>query len=217
MNVGDIVTRVRRIFGDDAAVQLDNADIIRWINDGQIEIVKRNEGALQKTSFINLVANQAQYTMPTDLLILRALRYRFTDMLSFNRLKYMNMQQFDESIDGWDGNAFTTGNPSFFTMDEGKALLFPIPSQSVTSGLKVLYNQQPVDVDDIADTISLPLIYHNTLVKYCLWCASLLDEDHEPALMYKNDFTADVDLLMTRETTEATNTYPVITTLEYDL
>jgi len=217
MIVSDIVTRVRRTFGDDAAVQVDNADIIRWINDGQVEIVKRNDGALQKTSYINLVASQAQYTMPTDLLILRALRYKFTDMLSFNRLKYMNMQQFDESIDGWDGNAYTTGNPSFFTMDEGKALLFPIPNQAATSGLKVLYNQKPTDVAILSDALSLPIIYHNTLMKYCMWQASLLDEDHEPALMYKNDFHDDMNLLITRETTEATNTYPTITTLDVDL
>lgn len=217
MNVGDIITRVRRTFGDEAAVQVSDDDVIRWVNDAQIEIVRQNDGALQKTDYVNLVANQSQYTMPSDLLILRTLRYKYASMLSYSTLKYKNMQQFDDSVDGWDGNAFSSGDPQFFTMFEGKVMLFPIPSTSATNGLKVLYNQKPTDVVDSTSTPSLPLIYHSTIVKYCLWQASMLDEDHEVAVMHQGNFVSDVKLMMTRETTEATATYPSITTLEYDL
>ncbi len=137
-------------------------------------------------------------------------------MLSFSALKFKNMQQFDDSIDGWDGNAYTSGFPQFFTMYEGKVILFPLPDRSNTNGIKVLYNQKPVDVTAGGDSLALPLIYHNTILKYCMWQASLLDEDHDPALMYKNNFDSDMNLLRTRETTEATATYPTITVLEYD-
>lgn len=216
MIVQDIITRVRRIFGDDAAVQVTDADVIRWINDGQIEIVKHNDAALQKTAFVNLVLGQAGYTLPADLLILRSLRYKYTDMLSYSALSYKSMQQFDESIDGWDGAAYTNGSPVFFTSFEGTVTLFPVPDKASVNGLKVLYNQKPADVVSLADAIPLPLIYHNTLVKYCMWQASLLDEDHEPGLMYKSDFTDDMSLLMGKETADPVATYPVITVLEYD-
>lgn len=216
MNVQDVVTRVRRVFGDEAAVQVTDTDIIRWINDGQIEIVKSNDGALQKTGLVNLVANQSQYTMPADLFILRSLRYKFSDMLSFSSLKYKNMQEFDDSIDGWDGSAYTTGSPIFFTQYEGYALLFPTPDKSNVGGLKVLYNQKPTDVTTLSDALALPLIYHNTVFKYCMWQASLLDEDHEPAMMYRGDFQDDMSKLMTRETTDPTDKYHTITVLEYD-
>lgn len=217
MIVSDVITRVRRTFGDEAAVQVQDADIIRWINDGQVEVIKNNDGALQKTGYINLVANQAQYTLPTDLMILRSLRYKYPDMLSYTRIMYKNMQQFDESIDGWDGTTYSTGNPAFFTMYEGLAILFPIPDTSVISGLKVLYNQKPADVTVIGDALALPLIYHNTIVKYCMWQASLLDEDHEPGLMYRNDFQTDLDTLKTRETIDPIDTYSTITVLFDDI
>lgn len=217
MIVSDVVIRVRRTFGDDAAVQVDDDDIIRWINDAQVEIVKKNDGALQKSGFINLVANQATYTLPTDMLILRSLRYKFSDMPSYLSLKYKNLQQFDETIDGWDGTGFSAGHPIVFTMDEGKATLFPTPEQASTNGLKVLYNQTPTVVDDLNDALSLPLIYHNTIVKYCMWQASLLDEDHEPAMMYQTNFQDDTQLLRNRETTDPTSTYRTITVLEDDL
>lgn len=154
--------------------------------------------------------------MPADMFILRALRYKFSDMLAFSAIKYKNMQEFDESIDGWDGTAYTPGHPQFFTVYEGSAILFPTPDQSMTSGLKVLYNQKPTDVDDLLDSLALPLIYHNTILKYCMWQASLLDEDHEPAEMYKAHFDNDMTRLQTRETQEATATYPTITVLDWD-
>lgn len=217
MIVSDIIIRVRRTFGDEAAVQVTDADIIRWINDGQIEVVKHNEGALQKSDLVDIVVNLSTYTMPTDLLILRSLRYKFSSMQSFARLRYKSLQEFDELIDGWDGSLYGTGSPQYFTVDEGRVVLFPTPDQSAIDGLKVLYNQKPVDVVNTGDAISLPLIYHNTIVKYCMWQASLLDEDHEPAMMYKSDFTDDTNLLITRETTEATATYKTITVMEEDM
>lgn len=213
----DVITRVRRTFGDEAAVQVVDDDVIRWLNDGQIEIIKHNDGALQKTDLIDLVAGQAQYTLPTDFLILRSLRYKYTSSLSFVSIRYKNMQEFDNSIDGWDGAAYSTGNPQFFTMYEQKVILFPIPDQSAVDGLKVLYNQKPADIVSISDPLGLPLIYHNTLVKYCLWQASLLDEDHEPGMMYRSDFQTDVDALRNRETTDPIDKYQTITVLEEDL
>lgn len=216
MNTQDVITRVRRIFGDDAAVQVTDADVMRWINDGMVEIIKHNEGALQKTDLIDLVAGQSQYSLPTDFLILRSLRFKYTDMLSFSIIRYKSMQEFDESIDGWDGTGYGTARPQFFTMYEDAVTLFPTPDTSVTDGLKILYNQKPTDVTGLSDTLSLPLIYHNTVVKYCLHQASLLDEDHEPALMYKTDFNTDVKVLSNNETSDPIATYPTITVLELD-
>ena len=217
MIVSDIVVRVRRIFGDEAAVQVTDDDIMRWINDGQVEVIKNNDGALQKTDLLDLVATQSVYTLPTDMFILRSLRYKYTDMSSFSALRYKNMQEFDDSVDGWDGTLYSNAHPLYFTMYEGSVTLFPTPDQSATDGLKVLYNQKPTDVNDVTDVLSLPLIYHNSIVKYCMWQASLLDEDHQPAVMYQGNFQEDMDKLKARETTDTVERYQTITTLDCDL
>lgn len=216
MIVSDVITRVRRTFGDEAAVQVQDADIIRWINDAQLEIVKRNDSALQETSFMDLVANQSTYTMPTTLLIIRTLRYKYTNMVSFNKIRYASLQQFDEIVDGWDGTAFGVGAPIYYTMDKGQVILFPTPDQSATGGLKILHNKRPTDVVLTSDALSLPLIYHNSIFQYCMWQASLLDEDHDPAIMYQSNFMDDMRELSNSDTKEDTNTYPVITVLEFD-
>jgi hypothetical protein len=215
--VSDIVIRVRRVFGDEAAVQIVNDDIIRWINDAQIEIVKNNEDALPQTTLLNLVANQATYALPADLLILRSLRYKLPGMLSFSNLRYKNMQEFDDSVDGWDGTVYGPSSPQFFTKYAGDVILFPTPDTAMTGGLKVLYNQKPTDIALLSDTLALPALYNNTIFKYCMWQASLLDEDHEPALMYQNNFQTDLETLANSEASDPVATYPTITTLIDDM
>lgn len=217
MIVSDVIMRVRRIFGDEAAVQVTDDDIIRWVNDAQYEIVKNNDSALQKTDFVSLVNGQSTYVLPTDLLLLRSLRFKYTDMLSYSALRFKNMQEFDDSIDGWDGAVYLSAPPCFFTMYEGKAILFPTPDQSVTNGLKVLYSQKPTDVVLTSDTLTLPLIYHNTIVTYCLWQASLLDDVNESAVMYKGTFQDDATRLTTNKTSDPVEKYHTITVLEDDL
>lgn len=217
MNVQDIVTRVRRRFGDEAAVQVSNEDVIRWINDAQVEIVKNNDTALEKTEFIDLVAGQSQYDLPVDFLVLRSLRFKYSSMESYRNLRYKSMQQFDETMDGWDGTQYENSHPLYFTLYENKCVLFPTPDESNTDGIKVLYNYKPPDVTTLSDSLSLPLLYHNTVDTYCMWQASLLDEDFEPAIMYRNNFQNDLDVLKNKETKDPVATYPVITVMELDL
>lgn len=217
MITSDIIIRVRRVFGDEAAVQVTDDDILRWINDAQIEVIKNNEDALPATGLIDLVANQSTYALPTDLLILRSLRFKVPGMLSFSNLRYKNMQEFDDSIDGWDGTAFGSASPVYFTKYDGNVILFPTPDTAMVGGLKVLYNQKPTDVTLTSSPLALPILYHNTIFKYCMWQASLQDEDHEPALMYQNNFKTDLNTLSNTETSDPVATYPTITTLEFDM
>lgn len=217
MNVQDVITRVRRLFGDEAAVQVTNDDVIRWINDAQVNIVRQNDGALQTSTTMNLVANQSTYALPADLFILRSLRYKFSSMQSYSSLNYKSMQEFDDAIDGWDGNAFGSGYPVFFTKYDNSVTLFPTPQEASVAGLKILYSAQPTVVDDVADTFSLPLIYHDTILQYCMWQASLMDEDHEVGMIYKAEFQEGVDKLAIRENSDPTQFYQTITTLAEDM
>ena len=65
MNVGDVLTRVRRTFGDEAGIQITQDDVIRWINDAQREAVMQNEGLLQKVGYVASTADTQEYTLPT--------------------------------------------------------------------------------------------------------------------------------------------------------
>jgi hypothetical protein len=214
--VSDIITRVRRKFGDESAVQVTDADLIRWINDGQRQIVLKNETLLEKTSVADSIVNQQEYTLPADLLILKFVQYRESDTSAYKRLRGMTITDFNEHIDGWADGGVAEGVPQIYTLHMGKIICYPTPGSAITAAFKIYYNRAPVDVTLTSDTPDLPLLYHDTLVSYCLQQAYELDEDPESATGEADKVIQDIDLLRTREDWKVQERYPVITILVED-
>lgn len=138
MNVQDVVTRVKRTFGDEAGVQITDADLIRWINDAQEEISLTNQGLMETTATANVVANQAEYNLPADFSVLRSLKHKGL------RLRSMSFAEFNEYIDGYSSTpGFGTGTPDVFMVWENKITLFPTPSTTLTAGISIFYMKHP--------------------------------------------------------------------------
>lgn len=217
MNVSEIQTWVKRQFGDESGVQITDADIIRWINSGQREIVRDNEGLLEKVGLANAVAAQQEYSLPVDLLILRSISYKDTGTTSYFKLKGLAFSEYNEYIDGFDGSSFHNGVPTHYTVYAGKIILFPIPSTALLNAIKIYYNKSPVDVAAGSDVPELPVLYHESLAKYCLQQAYLLDEDPETAALQGQSLANDLATLRGRDTWKAQERYPTITVLIEDL
>lgn len=217
MIVSDIMTRIRRKFGDESAVQVTDADIIRWINDGQREIVLKNEILLEKTAVTSSVVGQQEYVLPVDLLILKFIQYKESAGTAYYKLRGLTPVQFNEYIDGWNDGGVARGVPQVFTIFSGKIIAFPTPTTAVTDGFKIYYNRSPVDVALSSDTPDLPSTYHGTLVKYCMQQAYELDEDMESASMEVAKVAEDIDLLRGREDWKTQETYPTISVCVEDL
>lgn len=216
MIVSDILTSVKRQFGDESGVQVTDTDIIRWINDGQRHIVKVNEGLLEKVATSNSVAKQQQYALPVDCLILKSISYQATGDPSYFKLKGFSLNEFNEYIDGWDGNIYQPGTPTCFTIFAGNIDFFPIPDISVANGIKIYYTRKPVDVVLSSDTPDLPDLYHEPLVKFCLLRAYELDSDYYNINLKNTDFQQDLELLRGRLDWKQQEVYPSITILSED-
>lgn len=217
MIVSDVMTRVRRSFGDESGVQITDADLIRWINDGIRELVKHNETLLQTIAVANLVALQQEYTLPEDLLILNTITIKPDGWQSFLPLKAYSFAQFNQMVDSWDGTQQPPDSPSVYTRYANKLILFPVPAKSLTNALKIYYNRQPVDVTNSADPLDIPIQYHETLVKYCQSQAYEMDEDWDAAQLKDAATSSDIALLRGREDWNIQEHYPVITIREEDL
>lgn len=217
MIVSDIMTRVKRQFGDESGVQVTDDDIIRWINDGQRRIVMHNEGLLETTALANLTQGTQDYDLPVDLLIFRALALKVNGDTTFRHIKGLDFAKFNEYIDGWDGESQSQGVPLVYTLFAGKIRFYPVPDQSVTSGIKIYYNRKPTDVSSGSDSIDLPLLYHETVATYCLQQAHEMDEDYDAAGMKASELSTDLTTLRGREEWKDQETYPTITVLPEDL
>jgi hypothetical protein len=217
MNVADIRTRVKRNFGDESGVQITDDDITRWINDGQRQIVLQNEGLLEKTATANCTVNIQEYSLPSDILILRAVHFKYTGEESYFWLRGYSLNEFNEYIDGWDGSTFNKGRPLCYTVYAGQLKVFPIPDTTITSAFKIYYTRSPVDVSGPTDTPDLPILYHESLVKYCLTQAYEIDEDWTASEQKAAELATDLKLLRGREDWKKQETYPLITVLDEDI
>lgn len=217
MLVSDVKTRVKRKFGDEANVQIDEADVVRWINDAQRDIVMKNETVLQTTSTTNAVAAQQDYTLPTDLLVLRSVHFKLTGNPSYYRLEGMSFGEFDEQINGWEGTLYGPGTPTVYTTYGGVIKVFPIPVSSGTNNFKLYYSRQPVDVVNDSDSIDLPLAYHNSVVDYCMAQAYEMDEDWNSANNSNATYDTRIKLNKEREQWGNHEFYPRINVQNEDL
>lgn len=217
MNLGEIRTRVQRIFGDESGVQITNEDVVRWLNDAQRNIVLENENLLQTTAFTSGVAAQQEYTLPADLLILRGISYKSPSDVSYVKLMGLDRPKFDEYIGGWDGSAYAQGTPLCYFVWDNKIEVFPIPEVASANGFKIWYNRKPTDVVADVDIPSIPEIYHMTLVDMCLSSAYEMDEDWDSVSNKGQQINASVKLLRGREDWKVQETYPVITVRAEDM
>jgi len=217
MIVSDIKTLVKRQFGDESGVQVTDADILRWINDGQRTMVKQNEGLLETTALSTFTIDVQEYALPADLLIFKALALKPQGQTTYTHIKGLAFSKFNEYIDGWDGDTVNRGCPVVYTLFAGQIRLFPIPDHTATNGIKIYYNRKPTDMVVDGDTIDLPLLYHEAVANYCLQKAFEMDEDYEAAGMKSSEISNDLTTLRGRDDWKEQETYPVITVLQEDL
>jgi len=216
MNLGEAKTRLRRTFGDESSVQVTDADIVRWVNDGQREVVMQNPSLLEKITTANIVAAQDQYTYPTDMRQLRSLSYKSTSSPTYIKMQGMSLQEFDQYMDGWDGDLYGRSDPLVYCTFANLINVFPTPQSNATAGLKLYYFRQPVDLVNDSDIIDLPVGYHSAIVEYCLKMAYELDEDWTSVGNKAQEFNAAVSGQRNQEKDNSEDSYKRITVMRED-
>lgn len=207
MIVSDVITRVQRQFGDEASVQIDESDIIRYINDACREIVLQND-MLQATGTMDSVAGTNSYNFPSDMISVRSIYYDNKKLKAFKRTEY------DEYINETDPDEDQTGIPWLFTRWGSQFLLYPRPDS--VQQIKLLYQQRPATVTAEGDTVPVPDEYFSRVVEYCLQQAYQTDEDWEAANQMNSQFSDGLARLKEHETIATTEFYPSITVLADD-
>ena len=204
--VQEIVDHVKRQFGDEASVQITDADIIRWINAGQIEILNKNP-VLKTQAVTDVVADQVIYTLP-DILFIQTVMYN-------NRP--IEQKSFQEAQEYILKDALPQGPPTLWWEYGGNINLYPTPTEALVNGLTIYYVKLPAVVTAGADAIELPDRYYNTLVNYVMAQAYEQDDDWTASGNKVSQFEAGMNVLAEEQSPNNRNTYPTITVLPEDM
>lgn len=208
--VNDVLTAVKRQFGDEAAIQVTDADIIRWINSAQDEIFRLNEPVKSSTTTA-LVAGQGAYTFPPGIRILRV-QSVYTNGIP---IPQRGVQEAEDFILDVDPTQSSTGDPQFWWEWAGSINLYPKPATASATGLRLNYIAYPARVTTGADTLGVPDVYYNRVLEYCMQQAYELDENFQAADVKAAQFNQNL-LSSIGKDQVSPNVYPTITVLEED-
>jgi hypothetical protein len=205
--VQDVITRVLRQFGDEASVQIENADIIRWINDCAKEVAVQNDLG-QTTAIQSSVIGQNLYTLQSDTLAIRSIYY------DKKKLDFYARTEYDAYVNTVDPKEDQSGTPILYTRHVNDILLYPKPD--AVKDIKVWYFQRPTQVVNTTDTLPFAEEYHLRIVEYCLQQAYQTDEDWDAAERMKGQFDDGMTRLKQLEDADDEEFYPTITVLPDD-
>jgi hypothetical protein len=203
----DVADRVRTIFGDTSGSQVTDAMLIRWINDGQLEIVNNNP-VLKAVKYTNFVAGQTEYTFPTD-----AVQFIEAVYVSGRPVKNVSPQEFREYILAQDPTLDATSEyPDIWYERAGVITFYPKPQTSYTNGLKLEYVKTPTAVTSIStvQVLSIPDRYLNQLVNYVLAQALETDENYTAADRVRSQFREGLDRMNLKENVSQIDSYPSV-------
>lgn len=204
--VGDVLRSVKRTFGDESAVQLEDADIVGWINDAQLDIVSKN-GVLKAKSTLVATPGQSEYSMPD-------LNIHKVDAIHFQgaRIPNISIAQAQEFQIMGDSSKIG-GSPQGWYEWAGKITFYP--ATDVAANIEVFFTARPALVDSTKTTkLGLPDKYFTSIVDYVLARAYEMDEDWTASQAKNTQFDTKVNLMGEEERTAQNMTYSVITLID---
>lgn len=190
--VSEIVTYITRQFGDEAQIQIDEADIIRWINSGQREIISNNTSINQAVAVTDIIANKSNYPLGKDT--------AFAGIQNINAVLFkgtpLQASTFQEALTyntKPDANN-NSGIPHLWYEKVGLLNLWPVPTEAVPSGLQIYFNKAPVTITATGDPVGVPDNFYNALIQYVLQQAYELDENFQAAAAKAAQFEKSVNI-----------------------
>ncbi len=180
MQVSEIRSRVQAITGlvNHPRLTTGVIDALWW--EGVVRMVREaRPGYLRRTSVQDLVANQGEYPLPADGLVVLGVLALANGR--WGRLTKRTQEELDDFASGWDGEGWSgpgvyydSGVHSAPDANYGrrKITLLPTPRASVGGGLKVRDLRQPARLSEVPEGleyIDLPAEYHEAPCNFAAW------------------------------------------------
>lgn len=175
--LGDVITYVKRQFGDESGVQITNDDIMRWANQAQMEIVNKNP-IIQATATQDAVVGQQTYDPPPDIIQIESV------MFDNCILEPKGFEDIRAAL-GPD-NGGTSGIPGMWYTWANKLYLWPTPDR--IKQIAVNYSKAPTVLTSEADLLSVPDRYFDRVCEYVNSKAYELDEDWNAHQVQRQQF-----------------------------
>jgi len=207
--VGDVYEAAKRMFGDESGVQLTNTDIVRWVNEAQVDLASQNQ-IIPAVATLPVLANVATYDLSG---VTPKIDSVASILLDGRRVGNIPISQAEESISLLDPESYEVGAPQFWYEWAGQITFWPTPGQNYTLTLR--YTAEPTDVTtDTSDVLSVPDECFTDIVNFVLMKAYEMDENPEMMAVKQAEYSTSVAERGETERQAQTMTYETTITFE---
>lgn len=176
---------------DLTAVRWTRAELLKWLNDGQRQIVVVQPTASNEVVSLALAAGTRQ-SLPADgWLLLDVYRYMGTDGLTPGSVVRLVSRALLDSFNlNWH-SATATAKPTNYLYDtQDQRAFFVYPPNTGTGYIQINYSRTPANLTSESSTISILDIYEPILLDYIMYRACSKDAEYAPGVELSKQYLA---------------------------
>ena len=184
----NLLSRIKDTLQDTTSVRWPEAELLRYINDAQREIVNFRPESSAKTANVQLVTGTKQ-ALPTDGLRLikvtrnmsgtgnatgkRAIRIVNVDILNTQEPDWN-----DPTVSGDAAHGSVVKHYIFDEDDPRNFYVYPGVANNQNAFVEIVYSASPTDLANTSATISVDDIYANAIIDYVLYRSYMKDAEY---------------------------------------
>lgn len=181
-----IIRRVVETLQDNTSIRWPVAELVRYLNDGQREVVLYRPDAMVTNSTITCVAGTKQALPANGAKLIEVIRNSAAASAK-KAVRMVNREVLDAQSPGWHALPGTVDILHFMFDPRDPKVFYVYPPALNTAQLDIVYAAYPTDITEPADgalytavtgNISLPDIYGNVLADYVLYRAFTKDSEY---------------------------------------
>jgi hypothetical protein len=192
MTPSDVLSRVRDQLAETTAAFWTNAELYRYMADGEREVNLMVSYNIVVTAATTTTGTSG-YALPSSCLSVMRLTYDGVPLRKTDR----NLRDRDALDMPSYGGTLQSGSPTHFYEFTGYAYLWPTPDAAKT--INYFFLKDPTEVASGTTAFTIPANYHNCLQDYVLYRAYLKDQDQGKSDWYKREFMQGVADAQRRE------------------
>jgi hypothetical protein len=181
-----IIRRAVDTLQDTTSVRWPVPELVRYLNDGQREVVLYRPDASVTNATVTCVAGSKQ-ALPTDgAKLIEVIRNAAADSAK-KAVRMVNREILDAQLPGWHSVTGSIDILHFMYDPRDPRVFYVYPPALNTAQLDLVYSSYPADVtepadgstyDDVTGNVDLPDIYGNVLLDYTLYRAYSKDSEY---------------------------------------
>ena len=179
-----IVRRCVETLQDNTSIRWPIAELVRYLNDGQREIILQRPDAMVTNATVTLVAGSKQTLPSSGAKLIEVIRNSAGNKRA---VRMCNREILDSQSPGWHGLTGVAEILHFMFDPRDPKTYYVYPPATTSASLDIVYSSLPIDITEPADgslyaavsgNISVPDIYGNVMQDYILYRAYTKDSEY---------------------------------------